>query len=107
MMRPLALALVLIALSMPRGFAESEDEAWIRTNKDLLKHRLSDPESARFRHVFLSRKAGVPAACGEVDAKRPAGAYAGFQRFVGAGSVGVFFPGDVDDFEALWAFFCE
>ena len=102
--RPL-LALLLLALAAApvRAETEAEKQGWIAYNQDLLKKRLADPESARFRNVFFSRKAGVPVACGEV--KLPE--VADFQRFVGAGSVGVFLPGDMDDFDALWGHFCR
>ena len=104
----LILALLLLALAAAPGRAETEAErqGWIAYNQDLLKQRLDDPESARFRGVFFSRKAGVPVACGEVDLGADAGGDTGFQRFVGAGSVGVFLPADVDDFKALWQAFC-
>ncbi|MFQ5774610.1 MAG: hypothetical protein ACE5GS_08845 [Kiloniellaceae bacterium] len=107
---PVRLALALALLLGPAeriALGDDEAQGWIAYNQDLLKRRLREPESARFRNVFFSRKAGVPVACGEVEAKTASGAMSGFQRFVGAGSVGVFLPGDVDDFETLWRHFCR
>ena len=103
-----ALALGLWLVLVPSlTQAEDQEQGWIAYNKDLLKQRLRDADSAEFRNVFFSRKAGVPVACGEVNAPTASGAMSGFQRFVGAGSVGVFLPWDVDDFDTLWGHFCR
>ena len=99
----LILALIL-AFAASGAFADqTEEQAWIAHNQELLRQRLEDPAGLDFRETFFSRKAGVPVACGEV--KLPE--VADFQRFVGAGSVGVFLPGDMDDFDALWGHFCR
>ena len=105
---PLVVA-VSLSLGSTTSFVRADDQAqgWIAYNQDLLRQRLREPDAAEFRNVFFSRKAGVPVACGEVNAKTDSGAMSGFQRFVGAGSVGVFLPWDVDDFDALWAHFCR
>ena len=104
-----ALAGGVFALALSGAAVSADDEAagWIAYNKDLLRQRLVAPDSARFREVFFSRKAGVPVVCGEVDSKDATDAYTGYERFVGAGSVGVFFRWDVNDFEALWRHFCR
>ncbi len=95
---------LLLALGAPGALADqAEEEGWIALNQDLLRQRLEDPAGAVFRETFFSRKAGVPVACGEV--KLPDSA--DYQRFVGAGSVGVFLPHEVDDFDALWRHFCR
>jgi hypothetical protein len=100
------LILVFALLGAGPALAQGADQALIARNQEQLKTRLPDPGSARFRAVFVSRHAGVPVACGEVAAKTVTGEDSGFMRFVGAGSLGVFLPGDVDDFDALWRHFC-
>ena len=95
---------LLLASGASGALADQAEEAdWIAHNQDLLRRRLADPAAAVFRESFFSRKAGVPVACGEV--KMPEAA--DYQRFVGAGSVGVFLPDEVDDFDALWGHFCR
>lgn len=109
MFRPLPLLLILhLALGTAGATrAAEDDEGWIAYNRDLLKQRLRHPELAEFRGLYLSRKGGVPVLCGEVNARNSDGSESGFQRFLGAGSVGVFFPDEVDDFQALWSTFCR
>ena len=100
----LVLPALVLALGMPDALADqAEEEGWIAHNQELLRQRLEDPADVVFRETFFSRKAAVPVACGEVKLPEAAG----FQRFVGAGSVGVFLPGDVADFDALWGHFCR
>jgi hypothetical protein len=43
---------------------------------------LTDPDSGRFRNVFVSPRGR--AVCGEVNAKNRMGGYAGFRRFISA-----------------------
>lgn len=109
MLRPLLLLIVVACASVsPIAVRAAENDAgWIAYNKDLLKKRLRHPELAEFRGLYLSRKGGVPALCGELNARNSDGSESGFQRFLGAGSMGVFFPDEVDDFEALWRTFCR
>lgn len=95
-----------VAVAGAKLHAAEDEAAWIAYNKDKVLERLPDPDSARFRNLFFSRNAGVPVACGEVNAKTASGTFSGFVPFVGAGSLGAFFPGDVDDFDALWQWFC-
>lgn len=105
---PIVFSLLLsLGLTVGQVQADDQDQGWIAYNTDLLKQRLRNPDSAEFRNVFLSRKASVPVACGEVNATTESGVMSGFQRFVGAGSVGVFLPWDVDDFDTLWGHFCR
>lgn len=106
MARSVVLALALLVLAPAAVRAQMSDDAWIAYNQDQLKSRLPDPESTRFRGVFLSRRAGVPVACGEVSAGSATGGQGDYERFVGAGSLGAFLRADVDDFDALWDHFC-
>lgn len=106
MRKRLVVAVLLFAVAQVAVLAQEPDEALIAAAKDQLVARLQDPDNAQFRNIFVSGRAGVPVACGEVTAK-PTGAGSGsFVRFIGAGSLGVFLPGDVDDFGALWRHFC-
>lgn len=104
MRKCLVMAVSLLAVT-PLA-AQERDDALIAAAKNQLASRLDDPEDVRFRNVFVSRRAGVPVACGEVAAKSSDAGGRGFVRFVGAGSLGVFLPADVDDFGALWRHFC-
>jgi hypothetical protein len=51
--------------------------------KDLLARKMKDPSSVQFRDVYVPEKSesGLPAICGEYNAKNSYGAYVGFQRF--------------------------
>ena len=87
-MRSLALAVALgfagraLAAGEPPAVA-----AFARAAKATLTARLKEPESARYRNLFVARAksegdAKQPLAlCGEVNAKTSYGGYAGFQRF--------------------------
>lgn len=46
-----------------------ESDRLIFAGQDLIKGRLRDPSSAQFTGVYVSRKAGVPAICGNVNSK--------------------------------------
>ncbi len=106
MRKRLAMGLLLFVMAPVASSAQEPDNALIAAAKERLIARLQNPTNAQFRSVFVSRRAGVPVVCGEVAAP-PSGAGSGnFVRFVGAGSLGVFLPGDVDDFGALWRHFC-
>jgi hypothetical protein len=51
--------------------------------KDVLTRNIKDPSSVQFRDVYVPEEseAGLPAICGEYNAKNSYGAYVGFQRF--------------------------
>ena len=109
----LVVILVAALLAAPAAAGEfvgrlsAKEISWIRVNQDRLRAQLKDGESARFRNLFVSRAGGAPVACGEVNAKNALGGYAGFQRWLGAGSVGQFLETEVDDFRRVWASFCR
>lgn len=48
--------------------------------QDRIIGSLKDPESARFRRVFVSPRGR--AVCGDVNAKNSMGGYTGFKRFI-------------------------
>lgn len=84
-----------------------QELSWITKNRELLKSRLKDPSSAEFKDETISRATGAPIVCGEVNAKNGFGGRNGFQRWIGAGTVGVYLEQDVKDFGKLWAKICE
>jgi hypothetical protein len=47
-----------------------------------IRETLIDPESAKFRNDFVSRKDGPPVVCGEINYKNTLGGYVGFQKFI-------------------------
>lgn len=61
---------------------QAADQKMKTAAMDLIRYNLKDPESARFRTVFISPKG--KAVCGEVNAKNAMGGYAGFKRFIAA-----------------------
>lgn len=69
----------------------SDRESLISSAQDFVADMLKDPESARFRGIFLipnEEKDGILqdiAICGVVDGKNSFGAYTGGQRFVAYG----------------------
>lgn len=84
----------------------SKEFIWIRNNQRLVAKRLKDPDSAQFSNDYVSYKIGAPVACGTVNAKNSFGGYAGSQRYIGAGTLGVFLSSDVSDFDSLWRKLC-
>jgi len=58
---------------------EKENDYIDRANSSLTKN-FKDPESARFRNVFLSQ-IDVPVVCGEVNGKNSYGAYTGYKKY--------------------------
>lgn len=76
--------------------------------KAVLTRRFKDPESAKFRNLFISDK-GVTTLCGEVNAKNSYGAYVGFRRFYSNGSTeltDVENPRDNFVFNGMWPSMC-
>lgn len=56
------------------------DQKMVAAAQDVIRDSLKDPESARFRGVFISPKGR--AVCGDVNAKNSMGGYVGFRRFI-------------------------
>lgn len=63
-------------------YGKAVEAKMIAEGQDRIVNRLNDPESARFRNVFISPKGR--AICGEVNAKNAMGGYVGFRRFISA-----------------------
>ena len=92
---------------------QARESQWIYNGKDAVRSRLKDPDSAKFRNVFFhrSKSTDMPVACGEVNSRNSFGGYAGFERFVSAGSGGnTYLASDVQGgeqaFDTVWERFC-
>ncbi len=77
--------------------------------KKEVKNKLRDPDSAKFRDVFLNRGEGannLPITCGEVSSNDGLGT--GYQKFISDGSSSTtYLEEEVDgDFNDLWDLFC-
>ena len=83
--------------------------AWMDKGKNLLKSKLKDGKSARFKNVYFNvGSIGVPATCGKVNAKNSFGAYMGYIKFISAGRLEfTFTENDVSDFYKLWNQMCR
>ena len=64
----------------PEEIESKARERLITDAKETIANSLKDPESARFRNVFVSPK--MLAVCGDVNAKNSMGGYVGFRRFI-------------------------
>jgi hypothetical protein len=82
----------------------AKELAWIGRQKDNIKGRLSDPESAKFQNVLISRATGAPVVLGEVNSKNGFGGYTGFRRFMVAEHIQFIEGVDVtyDEFNKTW-----
>ena len=83
--------------------------AWMKKGMELVKARLKDPDSAKFKGVYFNRGiSGVPVTCGQVNSRNGFGGYTGFIPFVSAGRAEfTLFPNDVDDWATLWRKLCK
>lgn len=59
---------------------ERRDAQMIDTAKKAISYSLVDPDSAKFREVFIAPN--QVAVCGEVNAKNSFGGYVGFRKFM-------------------------
>jgi hypothetical protein len=66
----------------PDEYFKAVEAKMIAEGQDRITGRLNDPESGRFRNVFVSPRGR--AVCGEVNAKNRMGGYVGFRRFISA-----------------------
>ncbi|HXX86623.1 MAG TPA: hypothetical protein VEN29_21915 [Casimicrobiaceae bacterium] len=72
-----------------------------------IRQMLIDPESARFRNDFVSRKDGEPVVCGEINYKNSLGGYIGYQRFIWGRDVQLFgIETDADEMARQWEARC-
>lgn len=87
---------------------QSRRAIWIEKGKEAVRQKLKDPDSAQFRSTYFHRgKAGIPVACGQVNAKNGMGGYSGFQRFVSGATVELtYLEDDVKGFAKVWNELC-
>lgn len=57
-----------------------DHDAFVKAGKRVISHNLKDPDSAKFRGLFLSNK-NLPTLCGEMNAKNSYGGYVGYRKF--------------------------
>lgn len=98
-----ALATAMIfgqALAQP---SPSEIKAFdISKAKELVSDELSDPESAKFRRMFLSNTVNAKGEnrvhlCGEVNAKNKMGGYSGYRKFFADANSAIINPNAEDE----------
>jgi len=93
---------------------DAKRREWLRINalivnaQDSVKRLLKDPDSAKFRNIFVNKsKKGFTVVCGEVNAKNSFGGYTGFQRFISGGTPDTtFLEESVADFPNAWNMLC-
>lgn len=107
---PITLAVALCVVLIGTGCSPSRSD---RANafdvakvKAMVTDELSDPDSAKFRRVFISEfeegkgtATAVLSLCGEVNAKNRMGGYVGYRRFVADERV-AFIDENIDDSSA-------
>ena len=106
---PIAVIFLMMATGCSSESSQSSKEfAWMELGKDMVREKLKDPDSARFRNVFFNRgRDNVPIACGEVNARNSFGGYTGFERFLSAGSRDLtLLESEASDFGVQWSRFC-
>ncbi len=107
-----SICVVFIAFSdvaKPSSTAEGREFVWLEAGKSAVKAKLRDPESAKFREVYFHRgSAGIPAACGQVNANNAFGGKTGFQHFIAVGADRAFLEESMasDEFAVLWNQLC-
>ncbi|MDM5264763.1 zinc ribbon domain-containing protein [Sulfurovum sp. XTW-4] len=108
------IAIFLIVTSGPNNkssmvsSSENKEFAWVEKGKYLVRSKLKDSDSAKFRDIYFNKnKDQVPVACGEVNSKNGLGAFAGYERFISAGSIEfTWLESEVSDFGNIWNKLC-
>ncbi|NBB15158.1 hypothetical protein GVN21_07290 [Caulobacter sp. SLTY] len=93
---------------VPESVELPSDAAVNAAARKAVRWKLADPDSAKFRNVFVVAKPGqAKAVCGEVNAKNQMGGYAGYKRFISAGTVKLtYFEDDLADMDEAWRTLC-
>jgi len=88
--------------------ARMADEVRKYDAEDSVRAVLTDPESARFSRLFVSRQSGLPVVCGMVNAKNRFGGYVGDRPFYSVGRVAeIGTPENYDQFQKAWSELCK
>lgn len=73
----------------------------------IVKDKLKDPGSAKFRNVHYVHKRDTSVVCGEINARGGFGGYTGFEKFICGGLPELtVFQSEMDDFAELWNSVC-
>lgn len=84
-----------------------ERSVFIKEAKEQVANSMIDPESARYRNLFLSELA-TQALCGEINGKNRYGGYVGFQKFYSIPFGSAISTGQDDkSFEIGWNSYCK
>lgn len=111
-MKKILLCFLFIVLGASFSYASDYEKKaiWVAKGQELVKSRLKDPSSAKFRNLYFIRASvgGAPTVCGEVNAKNSFGGMTGYKRFLSAGTIEfTIIEGDNVDFEEIWRGMCQ
>ena len=82
--RATAMEMVPAAIEVGKLLAPSgPDELLIEETKGLMRDRLKDPDSAKFRNIKVVDTPEGKFVCGEMNAKNSLGGYVGYKPFIG------------------------
>lgn len=101
---------VILGISSVHASDYNQKAGWVGKGKELVKSRLKDPSSAKFRNVYFIRAnvGGTPTVCGEVNAKNSFGGMTGYKKFLSAGTIEfTLIEGDTSDFNEIWRGMCN
>lgn len=101
-MHKILVILACFALCTASAAAPSNAKMITKAKESVTK-KLKDPESVRFRDVFVMRES----VCGEVNAKNSYGGYVGFKRFIAIGGLLVILEEAGPGFEQMYAESCS
>lgn len=79
-------AAVLLAGVLIATPAVAQYDKFVREAKGIAAAELKDPDSAKFRNLFVSKYEDELVLCGEMNAKNSFGAYTGYKPFMTAKS---------------------
>ena len=95
--------------SQAEGSVAPDDAIVELAGRKSVLSRLSEPDSARFSNVkVVQQPSGTKAVCGEVNSKNKMGGYAGYVRFISAGTPELTWMSDeLADMKGAWAELCS
>ncbi|OED41995.1 hypothetical protein AB833_08190 [Chromatiales bacterium (ex Bugula neritina AB1)] len=80
---------------------------FVRTAEKLVKSRLKDPKSAKFKDTYFTNLNGSSTVCGQVNSKNGFGGFSGYLNFITIiGLEQTILKTDPYDFTKLWREFC-